>query len=100
MASGGYPGQYETGKKIEGIDAARTLPDVAVFHAGTRREAGNVLTNGGRVLGVTAAGASLEKALGKAYRAVEKIHFEGAHYRTNIGAKGIGKWRAAEVTRG
>lgn len=100
MASGGYPGQYETGKKIEGIDAAKALPDVAVFHAGTRREAGNLLTNGGRVLGVTAAGASLEEALGKAYHAVEKIHFEGAHYRTDIGAKGIGKWRAAEVTRG
>ena len=100
MVSRGYPGQYEIGKRIEGLDTAKALPDVAVFHAGTRRNAGNLLTSGGRVLGVTAAGATLEEALSKAYSAVEKIHFEGAHYRKDIGAKGTGKWRAAEVTRG
>ena len=101
MASGGYPGHYETGKSIKGLDAVNALPDVAVFHAGTRRDADAFVTSGGRVLGVTAVGASLEEAIRKAYAAVEKIHFEGAHYRTDIGAKGTGRLRAtAEVTRG
>jgi phosphoribosylamine--glycine ligase len=101
MASGGYPGHYETGKSIKGLDVVKALPDVAVFHAGTRRDADTFVTSGGRVLGVTATGASLEEAIRKAYAAVEKIHFEGAHYRTDIGAKGIGKLRvAAESTRG
>ena len=101
MASGGYPGHYETGKLIKGLDAVKALPDVAVFHAGTRRDADTFVSSGGRVLGVTAAGASLEEATRKAYGAVERIHFEGVHYRTDIGATGIGRLRAAaEATRG
>jgi phosphoribosylamine---glycine ligase len=101
IASGGYPGHYETGKPIKGLDAVKEMPDVAVFHSGTRRDADTFVTTGGRVLGVTAAGASLAEAIRKAYTAVEKIHFEGAHFRTDIGAKGIGKLRAAaEATRG
>jgi phosphoribosylamine--glycine ligase len=101
MTSGGYPGAFETGKRIEGLNAANALPDVAVFHAGTKRERDSVVTSGGRVLGVTASAGTLEQAIRKAYEAVGKIHFEGAHYRTDIGAKGITKSRAAgDVARG
>jgi len=101
MASGGYPGSFETGKKIEGLAEAAALPEVAVFHAGTRRDGDCIVTNGGRVLGVTAAAASLEEAIRKAYNAVDKINFEGAHFRTDIGAKGAIKSRAAgETPRG
>jgi phosphoribosylamine--glycine ligase len=101
MTSGGYPGHYETGKKIEGLAAARALPDVAVFHAGTKKDGGAIVTSGGRVLGVTATARSLEQAIRKAYQAVETIHFEGAHYRSDIAATGISRRRAAgEVPRG
>ena len=101
IASGGYPGTFETGKKIEGLEEAQALADVAVFHAGTRREGDTILTSGGRVLGVTAAAPSLELAIQKAYNAVDKIHFEGAHFRTDIGAKGMIRMRAAaEAGRG
>lgn len=96
MASGGYPGPFETGKRITGLAEAAALPDVAVFHAGTKREGDDVVTSGGRVLGVTAAGASLKQALHKAYEAVDKIHFGGAQYRTDIGAKGLIESRVAE----
>jgi len=72
----------------------RSVPDVAVFHAGTKRDGDSIVTSGGRVLGVTATGASLEQAIRKAYDAVGKIHFEGAQYRNDIGAKAI-KSRAA-----
>jgi phosphoribosylamine--glycine ligase len=89
MASGGYPGSFETGKKIEGLAEAKTLPDVAVFHAGTKHDGESIVTNGGRVLGVTATAASLDGAIAKAYQAVDRIHFEGAQYRTDIGAKGV-----------
>jgi phosphoribosylamine--glycine ligase len=95
MTSGGYPGPIETGKKIEGLAEAKALPDVAVFHAGTRREGDSIVTSGGRVLGVTATAATLDEAIRKAYNAVDKIHFEGAHFRADIGAKGIIKSRAA-----
>jgi phosphoribosylamine--glycine ligase len=95
MTSGGYPGPYETGKRIYGLDEAGALPHVAVFHAGTKRDGDSVVTSGGRVLGVTATAGSLEEAIRKAYNAVDKIHFEGAHYRTDIGAKGITRSRAA-----
>lgn len=88
MASGGYPGSFETGKEITGLAEAAALPDVAVFHAGTRREGDSVVTSGGRVLGVTAIGESLPQAVQRAYAAASKIHFEGAQYRTDIGAKG------------
>jgi phosphoribosylamine--glycine ligase len=101
MTSGGYPGAFETGKKIEGLEAANALPDVAVFHAGTKRDGDSVVTSGGRVLGVTASAGTLELAIRKAYEAVGKIHFEGAHYRTDIGAKGLAKSRAVgDVGRG
>jgi phosphoribosylamine--glycine ligase len=101
MTSGGYPGPYETGKTIEGLAEAKALPNVAVFHAGTKRKGGSLITAGGRVLGVTAAAASLEQAIHTAYQAVDKIHFDGAHYRTDIGAKGVTKSRAAgDASRG
>ena len=101
MTSCGYPGPFETGKKIEGLDEANALADVTVFHAGTKRDGDSVVTSGGRVLGVTAMAGNLEQAICKAYAAVDKIHFEGAHYRTDIGAKGVTKSRAAgEIPRG
>jgi phosphoribosylamine--glycine ligase len=101
MASGGYPGSYATGKKIEGLAKAASLPGVAVFHAGTKREGDSIVTSGGRVLGVTAMADSLDQAIARAYQAVDKIHFEGAHYRTDIGAKGLRKMHAAgDATRG
>jgi phosphoribosylamine--glycine ligase len=101
MTSGGYPGPYETGKRIEGLAEANALPDVAVFHAGTKRDGDSIMTSGGRVLGVTAMGENLEQAICKAYEAVGKIQFAGAHYRTDIGAKGIAKSRTAgELPRG
>ena len=84
MASGGYPGPYETGKPISGLDQSAALPDVHVFHAGTRRENGEIVTAGGRVLAVTALGESVEAARARAYEAVGRIHFEGAHYRRDI----------------
>ena len=87
MASGGYPGNYATGKTIEGLDA---VPDgVTVFHAGTRRSDGAVQTAGGRVLGVTALGEDLPAARARAYEGVDRIHFEGAQFRRDIAAKGL-----------
>ena len=86
MASGGYPGSYPTGLPITGLEDVDD--DVVVFHAGTRRrEDGTLVTAGGRVLGVTATGPTLEAARRKAYANVERIHFEGAHYRRDIGLK-------------
>ena len=84
MASGGYPGSYDNGKVINGLDACRDLPDVQVFHAGTRRENGNVVTAGGRVLAVTALGRDVDEARKRAYEAVARISFEGAHFRRDI----------------
>lgn len=86
MASGGYPGSYEKGKAITGIDEAEKLKDVVVFHAGTVADDG-FKTSGGRVLFVTATGATLDEALAKAYQGVDCIKFEGAHYRTDIGRR-------------
>ncbi|MGE5330108.1 MAG: phosphoribosylamine--glycine ligase [Deltaproteobacteria bacterium] len=86
MASGGYPGEYKNGYEITGIKQAEEL-DCIVFSAGTRLDEGKLVTAGGRVLGVTAIGESLDKALEKAYAGVEKIHFEGAHFRRDIGKK-------------
>jgi phosphoribosylamine--glycine ligase/phosphoribosylformylglycinamidine cyclo-ligase len=86
LASGGYPHRYEKGHPITGLDAAAALPGVALFHAGTRREAtGQLLTDGGRVLGVTAVGDSLEQALARAYAAAAQIQFKDMHYRRDIG---------------
>ena len=100
LASGGYPGTFETGKKITGLAEAEALPNVAVFHAGTKRDGDSILTSGGRVLGVTAAADSLPLAIQKAYEAAGKIHFDGAQCRSDIGAKGDLRTRvAAEAPR-
>lgn len=87
MASGGYPGAYEKGILIEGIEEAEKQEGVVVFHAGTVREGEEVRTSGGRVLGVTAMGSDVEEARRKAYQAVEEIHFDGGFYRRDIGGK-------------
>jgi phosphoribosylamine--glycine ligase len=91
LASGGYPGTYETGRPITGLDSAEAL-GAAVFHAGTRHGRQGVETAGGRVLGVTAGADDLETAIGRAYRAAREIHFEGMHCRTDIGRKGIERY--------
>jgi phosphoribosylamine--glycine ligase len=91
MASGGYPGSYEKGKVITGLEQAQEDEDVVVFHAGTKEIDGQVVTSGGRVLGVTAVGSTIAKAQKKAYQAVEKISFEGAYYRHDIADKAISK---------
>ena len=83
MASGGYPDKYEVGKPISGLDRAASR-DVQIFHAGTRRENGNILTNGGRVLAVTALGETVAAARTRAYETVSRIHFDGCHYRRDI----------------
>jgi phosphoribosylamine---glycine ligase len=85
MASGGYPGPFETGKKIDGIAEAEAQTGAKVFHAGTKREGDTYYTSGGRVLGVSASGKDLPAALAAAYSAVERVHFDGAHYRRDIG---------------
>jgi phosphoribosylamine--glycine ligase len=87
LASGGYPGAYQTGKLITGIADAEQIPGVKVFHAGTSMQGDNFYTAGGRVLGVTARGVTLPMALASAYEACGKIHFNGLHYRTDIAAK-------------
>ena len=87
MASGGYPGAYEKGYEITGLDALGDKDDIIVFHAGTRVEDGRTLTAGGRVLGVTAVARDIAGAREKAYAAVERIRFTGAHYRRDIGHK-------------
>ena len=89
MASGGYPDKYAKGKPITGIEEANRLPGVKVFHAGTALQNGAVVTNGGRVLGVTALGADLQQARAAAYAAVDCISFEGAQYRRDIAVKGL-----------
>jgi len=89
MASGGYPGDYEKGKAIHGLKEAESLPDVMVFHAGTQERDGEVVTSGGRVLGVTALGADVAKAKAQAYEAVARIRFEGAYCRHDIADKAI-----------
>jgi phosphoribosylamine---glycine ligase len=87
MASGGYPGNYEKGKLIRGLDDVAKLPGVKVFHAGTAKNGNEIVTNGGRVLGVTALGKDLRAAQSAAYAAVEKIHFDGAQFRRDIAVK-------------
>jgi len=89
MASGGYPGHYPKGKIITGLDAANQMPGTKVFHAGTALQDGRIVTNGGRVLGVTALGNDLRAARAAAYAAVECVRFEGAHFRRDIAAKAL-----------
>jgi len=89
MASEGYPGSYEKGKVIEGLDKAAGMQDVVVFHAGTKQLEGRVVTNGGRVLSVTALGADVADAKARALQAAELIRFDGAFYRSDIGDRAI-----------
>jgi phosphoribosylamine--glycine ligase len=89
LASGGYPGKYEKGKIIRGLESTKGEKDVYVFHAGTAFENGNVVTSGGRVLGVTGLGADVGAARDKVYGAIEKISFEGMHYRKDIAERAL-----------
>jgi phosphoribosylamine--glycine ligase len=91
MASGGYPGAYESGKKMTGIDEAGKVEGVKIFHAGTSKRDGDFYTAGGRVLGVTAKASSLQTAVDRAYEACSRIQFEGAHYRKDIAARALKK---------
>lgn len=91
LVSKGYPGKIEAGKRITGLDEARRLPGVKVYHAGTRFEDGHHYSSGGRVLNVTGYGSTLEQALDRAYAAVEVISFEGKDYRKDIGLKGLNR---------
>ena len=87
LASGGYPGKYRTGMTIDGVEAAEARPGVRVFHAGTALRDGRLVTEGGRVLGVTAVGDDLATAIARAYGAIGEIRFEGMHYRSDIGRR-------------
>jgi phosphoribosylamine--glycine ligase len=89
LASGGYPGNYPKGLAIQGLERADEVDGVTVFHAGTRREDGSVVTSGGRVLGVTALGNGVEEAISRAYAGVKKIHWPGMHCRNDIGRKAL-----------
>ncbi len=91
MASGGYPGSFEKGLPISGLDAAAQLEDLVVFHAGTTLKDGAVVNNGGRVLGVTGLGATVAEAIDLAYQGVEKISWEAVHYRKDIGQKALNR---------
>ena len=88
MTAEGYPGAYQKGEIISGLKNANSTPEVVVFHAGTKEQDGKVLTNGGRVLGVTATGANTESAIQRAYDAVGKVNWRGVHYRKDIGSRG------------
>ena len=94
MASGGYPGKYKKGWEIKGIDAANRMRDVVVFHAGTGAKDKKILSQGGRVLGVTALGPTVDAAIKKAYQAVAKITWKGVHYRSDIGKKALIRMQA------
>jgi len=91
MSSGGYPGEYTTGKVIRGLKTAAKVEGVEVFHAGTARKNGKIVTHGGRVLGITATGETLKDAIEKAYKAAGSIDFAGAYYRSDIGAKALNR---------
>jgi phosphoribosylamine--glycine ligase len=89
MAARGYPGAYAKGSEIEGLEAAGRDPQVQIFHAGTRREGGRILADGGRVLGVAARGATIATAKDRAYAAIEAIVWPGGFYRSDIGWRGL-----------
>ncbi|OQX56718.1 MAG: phosphoribosylamine--glycine ligase [Candidatus Cloacimonas sp. 4484_209] len=89
LASGGYPIKYEKGKEIRGLEMLKDKENIVVFHAGTKMEAGKLLTSGGRVLGITGIGNSLSEAIKITYEAVGKVNFERMHYRRDIGKKGL-----------
>ncbi len=88
-SSAGYPGSYRTGLPVSGLTVAAQVPGVQVFHSGTSRVGNQLVTSGGRVLGVTASGDSLEQALARAYQALAEIHFEGMYYRRDIGHRAL-----------
>ena len=100
MSSGGYPDEYEKGKEISGLKDAEKIKDTVVFHAGTKKEDGKIVTSGGRVLGVTSLGNGIETAIEQVYNAVDKINFERCFFRRDIGAKAF-KWvsHRSQVTR-
>lgn len=89
LAAGGYPGEYEKGNPIEGLDLLRDWGNGVVFHAGTKRVDGGYVTAGGRVLGVTGLGKDIRAAIAETYRAVGAISFEGMHYRRDIGRRAV-----------
>jgi phosphoribosylamine--glycine ligase len=89
MASKGYPGDYEKGKVIGGLKEISQMEGVFVFHSGTALKDGQMITNGGRVLGVTGLGEDIPGAIKKTYQAVKKISWDGVHYRTDIGQKAL-----------
>jgi phosphoribosylamine--glycine ligase len=89
MSAGGYPGTFEAGKRIDGLDEAARIEGLKVFHAGTSKRDGVYYTSGGRVLGVTARAPDLQTAVKRAYEACNKISFEGAHYRKDIAARAL-----------
>jgi phosphoribosylamine--glycine ligase len=95
LTSSGYPGHYETGKEIQGLAEASAIKNVTIFHGGTRRFESSYYSSSGRVLGVTATGDGLEQAVRTCYEAAGKIHFEGMHYRRDIGDPGVGAGRRA-----
>jgi phosphoribosylamine--glycine ligase len=88
-ASSGYPGSYLTGHRIDGLEEAASIPGVEIFHSGTGLVDGHYVTEGGRVLGVTAAAATLEQSLSKVYEALGRIQFEGMYYRRDIGRRSL-----------
>ncbi|MCK9604406.1 MAG: phosphoribosylamine--glycine ligase [Candidatus Omnitrophica bacterium] len=88
-ASGGYPGNYAKDKEIKGLKEAEKLNDIVVFHSGTKKAGNKILTSGGRVLGVTGLGSTIEDAINKTYKAVNKISFEDMHFRRDIGSKAL-----------
>ena len=89
LASKGYPGSYEKGKEIFGLDEVAKMKEIVVFHAGTRKQGDKIVTSGGRVLGVTGLGKTIKEAIANTYQAVAKINFEGMHYRKDIGKKAV-----------
>ncbi|MEA5114210.1 MAG: phosphoribosylamine--glycine ligase [Geobacteraceae bacterium] len=91
MAAGGYPGSYPKGDEISGLEKAGDMDDLFVFHAGTGEKDGRFVTNGGRVLGVTALGATVKEAIERAYQGVKEITWKGVHYRTDIGKKALSR---------
>jgi phosphoribosylamine--glycine ligase len=91
ISSGGYPGEYDKGLEISGIESAEAMGDVKVFHAGTDRQGGKLVTAGGRVLGVTALGEDLASAQARAYQAVDQINWPGAYCRRDIGYRALAR---------
>ena len=91
MASGGYPDAYEKGKVITGLNDANALEDVAVFHAATKSKNGQIVTDGGRILGVSALASDLKSAVNRAYQGIGEIHFDRAHFRTDIGHRALAR---------